>query len=509
MPASLLKAIKLSGVCRHSASTFGGLTSEQFMKNPLNEPVLPYLKGSEERKALEVELDKLSQNPVEVPLVIGGNKVFRKESSHKQLMPFNHAKTIAYFNHATADDITNSILSALEAREEWERKPLKERADIFLHAADLCAGKYRMRLNAATMLGQAKTIQQAEIDSACELVDFLRFNAYFAFEVCKYQPISTKIYSDRLIYRGLEGFVAAIAPFNFTAIGGNLATAPALMGNVVLWKPSDTAVLSNYIAYEALLEAGIPSGVISFLPSDGPTFGNTICSNHHLTGINFTGSMPTFLSLYNSVANNMGKYVTFPRLVGECGGKNFHFVHPSANVDIVVPCTLRAAYEYQGQKCILVFVPQSLWPKIKDGLVDLVNQIKIGDVRDGSVFMSSVIDAKSFKRIKSYIDYAKSGENGMEIVYVKDVNSNSLLRKFLAQQFLDTAKDVLRDAVGNLYLNDKCTGAIVGQQPFGGARQSGTNDKAGGLHYVLRWTSPQTIKETTSPQTEWRYSNMD
>ncbi|CAK5075236.1 unnamed protein product [Meloidogyne enterolobii] len=535
-------------ICRRLASTYGGLTSEQFMKNPLNEPVLKYLKGSEERKALEAELDILSQNDVQVPL------------------PFNHSNTIAHFNYATAEDIEEAIKCGMGAREAWERKSLKERADIFLHAADLCAGKYRMRLNAATMLGQAKNIQQAEIDSACELVDFLRFNAYFAFEVASYQPISTKIYSDSLIYRGLEGFVAAIAPFNFTAIGGNLATAPALMGNVVLWKPSDTAVLSNFIAFEALLEAGIPPGVISFLPSDGPTFGNTICSNRHLAGINFTGSMPTFLYLYNSVAKNMGKYVTFPRLVGECGGKNFHFVHPSANINIVVPCTLRAAYEYQGQKCSACsrfFVPQSLWPKIKEGLINLASQVKMDDVRDGSVFMSAVIDDKAFKRIKSYIDFAKNGNDGMEIIFggkcddtkgyfvqptiieVKNVNSKLLTEEIFGpvlavyvypdgeelkylkslknstpygltgavfgedKQFLEIAKDVLRDAVGNLYLNDKCTGAVVGQQPFGGARQSGTNDKAGGLHYLLRWTSPQTIKETTSPQTEWRYPNMD
>uniref|UniRef100_A0A1I8BUK8 L-glutamate gamma-semialdehyde dehydrogenase n=1 Tax=Meloidogyne hapla TaxID=6305 RepID=A0A1I8BUK8_MELHA len=479
----------LSLMCRRSVSTFGGLTSEQFMKSPLNEPVLTYLKGSQERKALEAELDNLSQNAVQVPLVIGGNKLFRKEGSRKQIMPFNHTNTIAHFNYATAEDIEEAIKSAMGAREAWERKPLKERADIFLHAADLCAGKYRMRLNAATMLGQAKNIQQAEI-----------------------------------------------------------------------------AVLSNYIAFEALLEAGIPPGVISFLPSDGPTFGNTICANRHLAGINFTGSMPTFLYLYNSVAKNMGKYVTFPRLVGECGGKNFHFVHSSANIDIVVPCTLRAAYEYQGQKCSACsrfFVPKSLWPKIKDGLINLANQVKIGDVRDGSIFMSAVIDDKAFKRIKSYIDYAKNGNDGMEIIYggkcddskgyfvqptiieVKDVNSKLLTEEIFGpvlavyvypddesfkylkslknstpygltgavfgedKQFLETAKDVLRDAVGNLYLNDKCTGAVVGQQPFGGARQSGTNDKAGGLHYLLRWTSPQTIKETTSPQTEWRYPNMD
>ncbi|KAL3102047.1 hypothetical protein niasHS_003456 [Heterodera schachtii] len=554
---------------RRSASSFTGLTSEQFMKSPTNEPVLEYRKGSTESDALEKELQKLWAEPMEVPLAIGGEKTFRKEKAIRQPMPFDHNRPIALFNHATTEDIQNAIQIGLAARHQWERLPLIKRADIFLHAADLVAGKYRMLINAATMLGQAKNIQQAEIDAACELADFLRFNAYFALQNSKYQPISGKGYENSMLLRGLEGFVAAIAPFNFTAIGGNLASAPALMGNVVMWKPSDTAVSSNYVAYKVFEEAGLPSGVISFLPSDGPTFGNAVTNSKDLAGINFTGSVPTFQHLWKQISENLTTYATFPRLIGECGGKNFHFVHPSADVPSVVACTHRAAFEYQGQKCSAcsrMFVPKSLWPSIQKGLAELASQTKMGDVRDPSIFMSAVIDAKAFKRISDYIAYAKGAgvkKDGTRLVFggkcddsrgwfieptcVEVDNISSLLLKqeifgpFIAvyvyndedagqlvrslkdqtpfgltgavfsqdKDFLYEAKDILRDAVGNLYLNDKCTGSVVGQQPFGGARQSGTNDKAGGPHYVLRWTSAQVIKESFGPLTEWRYPHMD
>nr|AVA09671.1 putative effector protein [Heterodera avenae] len=554
---------------RRSATSFTGLTSEQFMKNPTNEPVLEYRKGSQENGALEKELQKLWAEPMEVPLCIGKQKTFRKENAIKQPMPFDHSRPVALFNHATAEDIRNAIQIGLVARQQWERLPLIKRADIFLHAADLVAGKYRMLLNAATMLGQAKNVQQAEIDAACELADFLRFNAYFALQNAKYQPISGNGYEDSMLLRGLEGFIAAIAPFNFTAIGGNLASAPALMGNVVMWKPSDTAVASNFVAYQIFEEAGLPPGVISFLPSDGPTFGNTVTDSKELAGINFTGSVPTFQQLWRRVSDNLTTYDTFPRLIGECGGKNFHFIHPSADVPSVVACTHRAAFEYQGQKCSAcarMFVPKSLWPSIQNGLSELASLIKMGDARDRSVFMSAVIDAKAFKRISDYIAYAKGvgvKQDGTQLIFggkcddsrgwfieptcveVKSLSSRLLKQEifgpFLAvyvyndeeaeqlvsslkeqtpygltgavfsqdKQFLYKAKDILRDAVGNLYLNDKCTGSVVGQQPFGGARQSGTNDKAGGPHYVLRWASAQVIKESFVPLTEWRYPHMD
>ena len=535
------------------------------MRKPINEPILEYKKGSEERKALEKALSEYAKNPVDVPLVIGKERISHG-LEQKQIIPSDNKNYLARFTYATADDIRNAIQVGLEAREKWDRKPLIERADVLLHAADLCAHKYRMQLNASTMLGQGKNIIQAEIDAACELVDFFRFNSYFALDLEKYEPISTKTSTNKLIYRALEGFVAAIAPFNFTAIGGNLPTAPALMGNCALWKPSDTAVLSNYIIYQILEEAGLPPGVISFLPSDGPTFGNTICDSPHLAAINFTGSVPTFKYLWQRVAQNLDRYATFPRLIGECGGKNFHFVHPSSDPEYVSTSTIRSAFEYQGQKCSAcsrIFVPASLWPEIQRLMLDLVNQIKVGDVRDGSIFMSAVIDAKAFQRIQSYIEYARSEDEGAKIIFGGDCDDShgyfiqptciqveNFDSKFLTEEifgpvltafvypdeeaekyvrkikdatpygltgavfsqdknFLYKAKDILRDAVGNLYLNDKSTGSVVGQQPFGGARMSGTNDKAGGPHYTLRWTSPQTIKESKGVQSEWRYPHMD
>ncbi|VDK83185.1 unnamed protein product [Onchocerca ochengi] len=532
------------------ASTFSGsgLTSERFMRNPENEPVLTYRKGSAERIALEKAMSDIAGTITDVPL------------------PSDHQKIIARFAHATTEQIKEAIRIGLSAKHSWERKSLRERADIFLHAADLCAGKYRMKLNAATMLGQGKNIVQAEIDSACELVDFLRFNAKFALELEKYQPISPKNVTNTMALRSLEGFVAAIAPFNFTAIGGNLATAPAMMGNAVLWKPSCTAILSNYFIYEALEEAGLPAGIISFLPSEGPVFGNAITSSSYLSAINFTGSVPTFKYLWRKVAENLDTYISFPKLIGECGGKNFHFIHPSADLDTVAPCTIRAAYEYQGQKCSAcsrIFVPESLWPALQTKLQTIQKEIKVGDVRDGSIFMTAVIDAKAFKSIRSYIDYAKTGADGAKIIFggtyddskgyfiqptlvqvdkwdskllkeeifgpvltayvYKDSEALEIVKKLKDstvfgltgavfsedREFLYNSRDILRDAVGNMYLNDKSTGSVVGQQPFGGARMSGTNDKAGGPHYVLRWVSPLCIKETSVPQTEWRYPSMD
>uniref|UniRef100_A0AC35F1P3 Delta-1-pyrroline-5-carboxylate dehydrogenase, mitochondrial n=1 Tax=Panagrolaimus sp. PS1159 TaxID=55785 RepID=A0AC35F1P3_9BILA len=546
-------------------STFTNLTSEQFMKKPTNEPILDYKKGSTERKALEKALEEYASKVIEVPLCIGKERITRK-LEHEQTMPSDHKHAIAKYTWATENDIKNAIETGLEAREKWHMKTLEERADILLHAADLCAGKYRMALNATTMLGQGKNILQAEIDAACELIDFFRFNAYFALDLEKYQPISTKASKNSMLYRALEGFVAAIAPFNFTAIGGNLASAPALMGNVVLWKPSDTAVLSNYIIYQILEEAGIPPGVISFLPSDGPVFGNTVCDSKHLAAINFTGSVPTFKYIWKRVGNNLDKYISYPKLIGECGGKNFHFIHPSADMDSVAPATIRSAYEYSGQKCSAcsrIYLPESQWQNFKDKFSAIHKQLKMGDVRDGSIFLSSVIDGKSFARIKKYIDAAKSGEDGAKIILggkcddskgyfveptliqvtnpeskilteeifgpvltayvypdskaeeivrsIKDATPYGLTGAVFSgdKDFLYKARDILRDAVGNLYLNDKSTGSIVGQQPFGGARMSGTNDKAGGPHYALRWSSPQTIKETFEPVREWRYQSMD
>ncbi|ETN86151.1 1-pyrroline-5-carboxylate dehydrogenase [Necator americanus] len=529
---------------RRAASTYSGFTSEQFMRQAANEPILEYRKGSSERVDLEKELNTLSKNPTIVPVRIG-TKSIKNGLDRKQVMPSDHQTVIAKYTFATADQIREAIEVGLEARIPWERKSLRERADILLHAADLAAGKYRMKLNAATMLGQGKNIVQAEIDSACELIDFFRFNSKFALDLEKYEPISTKISTNKLIYRGMEGFVAAVAPFNFTAIGGNLASAPALMGNVVMWKPSNTAVLSNYFVHMLLEEAGIPQGVLSFLPSSGPVFGKVITESKYFSAVNFTGSVPTFKTLWQNVANNLDKYITFPKLIGG---------------------TVRSAWEYGGQKCSAcsrLYVPKSRWDEIFQKIKEIHKQVKLGDVRDGSIFFSAVIDKASFDNIKSYIDYAKTGADGAKIllggncddskgyfidatlitvtntgskliheeifgpiltVYVYD---DSKIEEVLAsikdhtpfgltgavfsedKTFLYHARDVLRDAVGNMYLNDKSTGSVVGQQPFGGARMSGTNDKAGGPHYGIRWTSPLTIKETSVPLTEWRYPSMD
>uniref|UniRef100_A0A914WNA5 Multifunctional fusion protein n=1 Tax=Plectus sambesii TaxID=2011161 RepID=A0A914WNA5_9BILA len=557
--------MKCASLRRVSATrNFSGLTSADFMKKPTNEPILEYKKGSKERTALEEAIKKYSSKETVVPLRIGKEKINGKLDK-RQPMPFDHKRTLAKFSYATKDQIKSAIEATKAAREDWEKKPLKERADIILHAADLCATKYRMALNATTMLGQAKNIIQAEIDAACELIDFLRFNAFFALQHEKYQPISTKISTNKMIFRGLEGFVAAIAPFNFTAIGGNLASAPALMGNTVLWKPSDTAVLSNYIIFEILEEAGIPPGVLNFLPSDGPVFGDTVTADSSLGAINFTGSVPTFKYLWRKVAENLDNYESFPRLVGECGGKNFHFVHKSADLDTVAAGTIRSAYEYQGQKCSAVsrmYVPESVWPKLREKIESIRKNIKMGDATDGSVFMSSVIDKKAFDRVKGYVEMAKNSSD-FEVVAggkcddskgyfveptivqskrpdsklmteeifgpvltvysypdkdtektlnsVKDATPYGLTGAVFSndKEFLYKARDTLKDAVGNLYLNDKSTGSIVGQQPFGGSRMSGTNDKAGSPYYVLKWTSPQTIKETSVPLHEWRYPSMD
>ncbi|GMR37540.1 hypothetical protein PMAYCL1PPCAC_07735 [Pristionchus mayeri] len=560
-------SVRAVAASRNGLRSFSGsgLTSEQFMRKMQNEPILEYKKGSAERVALDSELKRMAATVHEVPLRIGDKKI-KNKLERTQVMPSDHKHVLAKYTYATKEQINEAIEVALIARQKWERVPLKKRADILLHAADLCGGKYRMQLNASTMLGQGKNIIQAEIDAACELIDFFRFNAKFALDLKHYEPISTDVSTNKMMLRGMEGFVAAIAPFNFTAIGGNLASAPALMGNVSLWKPSNTAVLSNYIIYEILEEAGIPSGVLSFLPSDGPVFGDAICASPHLAAVNFTGSVATFKSIWRNVANNLDKYVTFPKLIGECGGKNFHFVHPSAHLDSVATGTVRSAWEYSGQKCSAcsrMYVPASIWSQLKEKMAAIHNEIKLGDVRDGSIFLSAVIDGTSFNRCKSYLEHAKSGKDGAEIVLggecddkkgyfvqptlitvkdpksklmteeifgpiitvyvyedskvdevlnsVKDATPFGLTGAVFSQdlKFIEKAREVLRDAVGNLYLNDKSTGSIVGQQPFGGARMSGTNDKAGGPHYGIKWLSCQTVKETKGPLTGWRYPSMD
>jgi 1-pyrroline-5-carboxylate dehydrogenase len=531
-----------------------------------NEPILQYKKGSKELKELLSAIRDLESASYDVPIIVNGKEI-RTGNKLTQVSPFNHAKSVASFYHADYAIISNAISESQKVRADWDTVPMSERIKMFLRAGDLVSGKYRMKLNAATMLGQAKTLIQAEIDAAAELADFFRFNAMYVTELMQFQPLSPEpgISKNTFRYRSLEGFVASISPFNFTAIGGNLATAPAMMGNVVLWKPSDTAILSNYIIYKLLEEAGFPPGVINFIPADGPTFGDAITSSKFLSGINFTGSVPTFKHLWQATAKKLDIYHSFPRLVGECGGKNFHLIHPSADVETVVAATTRSAFEFSGQKCSAcsrAYVPASLWPKVKERLIETHKTLKLGSPLQLDAFLSAVIDEKAFARISSYIQYARQSNDvdviagGVcddrvgyyvepTIVQVKDPRDKLMREEIFGpvlsvfvypdkdlpqildlvstttdyaltgavfaqdKKFLSEATQRLKYAAGNFYVNDKCTGSVVGQQPFGGSRMSGTNDKAGGPHYLLRWASPQNVKQTFVPQREVKYPYMD
>uniref|UniRef100_A0A6M2DFN5 Multifunctional fusion protein n=1 Tax=Xenopsylla cheopis TaxID=163159 RepID=A0A6M2DFN5_XENCH len=567
-------------VCRHSLSTNLQRVGERAASSAAtsvipdvhlpefglkNEPLLSYLKNSKERCKLETALDATACKVQDVPIVIGEEEI-RTKDVRFQVMPHNHKRKLAQFYYADKKIVQKAIDKAVETQKKWDRTSLNERLNIWEKAADLMSGIYRQELNAATMLGQSKTVIQAEIDSAAELIDFIRMNTYFLKEVSKYQPISEDltITKNSMRYRGIDGFIAAISPFNFTAIGGNLAYTPALMGNGVLWKPSDTALLSNWIIFKIMREAGLPPGVVNFIPCDGPVFGDTITSSPYLAGINFTGSVPTFNRLWTQVGQNINSYINFPRLIGECGGKNYHFVHPTADVASVIAGTIRSAFEYCGQKCSAcsrAYVPESLWAEIKQGLLCTRDRLKIGDVREYDTFMGAVIDQKSFNRIKGYIDHACKSEHlevlgggrcdestgyyiEPTIIETKDpydklmteeifgpvlciyVYPDKDLEKTLQlvgtstrfaltgavfakdQNFLKHALEELKMTAGNFYINDKSTGSVVGQQPFGGGRMSGTNDKAGGPHYVLRWTTPQSIKETFVPTTYVDYPYM-
>uniref|UniRef100_A0A8C1H7C9 Multifunctional fusion protein n=1 Tax=Cyprinus carpio carpio TaxID=630221 RepID=A0A8C1H7C9_CYPCA len=515
-----------------------------------NEPILGFREGSKERSELEKALQKLKGKTEEIPCVIGNEEVWTKDIRY-QLSPFNHSHKVSKFCYAEKELINKAIEASVAARREWDLKPVADRAQIFFKAADIISGPKRAEVLAKTMIGQGKTVVQAEIDAAAELIDFFRFNAKHAIELEQQQPLDSDGSTNTMLYRGLEGFVAAVAPFNFTAIGGNLAGTPAIMGNVVLWKPSDTAMSASYTVYKILRESGLPPNIIQFVPADGPVFGDTITSSEHLAGVNFTGSVPTFKRLWKQVAQNLDIYRNFPRVAGECGGKNFHFVHKSADVGSVVTGTIRSAFEYGGQKCSAcsrMYVPDSLWPQIKQQLLDVHKQIKVGDV-------------SSFSRIKGWLQHAKTSpylkiiagghcddkkgyfveptiiettdpqekimneeifgpvltvyvypENDYKkVLHLIDNTSPYALTGAVFSQdkaVIDEAGKALRNAAGNYYVNDKSTGSIVAQQPFGGARASGTNDKPGGPHYILRWTSPQVVKQTHVPLTEWKYPYM-
>ncbi|XP_073173151.1 delta-1-pyrroline-5-carboxylate dehydrogenase, mitochondrial isoform X2 [Lepidochelys kempii] len=529
-----------------------------------NEPILEFKQGSPERAALQKALNDLKGKTEAIPCVVGGEEVWTSDVRY-QSSPFNHSHKVAKFCYADKDLLNKAINAAVVVRKEWDLRPIQDRAQIFFKAADMLSGPRRAEMLAKTMIGQGKTVIQAEIDAAAELIDFFRFNAKYALELENSQPVSVPISTNSMVYRGLEGFVAAVSPFNFTAIGGNLAGAPALMGNVVLWKPSDAAMLSNFTVYKILLEAGLPPNIIQFVPADGTVFGDTVTSSEHFCGLNFTGSVPTFKHLWKQVSENLDRYRTFPRLAGECGGKNFHFVHSSADVPSVVNGTLRSAFEYSGQKCSAcsrLYAPDSLWPQIKEKLLEEHGNIKVGDpAQDFATFFSAVIDDKSFARIKKWIQHAKTSANlsilaggtcddtvgyfvepciveskdpkdpimeeeifgpvltvyvypekqYKEILQLIDTTSPyGLTGAVFAQDknVIQEARMLLRNAAGNFYINDKSTGAIVAQQPFGGARASGTNDKPGSPSYLLRWTSPQAIKETHVPLGDWKYAYM-
>ena len=528
---------------------------------PKNEPVKAYLLGSPERASLKKELERQSAQVVQVPMIIGGKEVWTERKT-KAVMPHDHAHVIAEAASGGEKELKDEIAAALAARKAWTEMPMEHRVSIFLKAADLIAGPMRDKVNAATMLGQSKTAYQAEIDT-CELIDFLRFNVYYLQQIYDRQPNNTPNVWNRIEYRPLEGFVTAISPFNFTSIGANLPTAPAIAGNVVLWKPATTAVLSNYYVMQALMAAGLPAGVINFVPSRGSDMSKYVLSDPNLAGFHFTGSTEVFSGVYSLVGENIKKYKTYPRLVGETGGKDFIFAHNSADVPGLVAALTRASYEYQGQKCSAAsraFVPASIWPQVKEGMLAEIEKIKIGDITDFRNLMGAVIDASAFKTNKEYIDYAKASEDAEVIcggyddskgyfIYPTLIEAKKPDFKTMVEEIFgpvmtvyvypddkldetlascDTAtsyglsgaifaddreaivkmEDALKGTAGNFYINDKPTGAVIGQQPFGGARASGTNDKAGSEINMYRWLSPRTIKELRVPCLDVTYPYM-
>jgi len=527
---------------------------------PVNEPVRSYAAGSAEKKSLKKKLDEIASTEIEIPLIIGGKEV-RTGDTAKAVCPHDHGHVLATYHQAGAEQVAAAADAAKKAWHGWSELSWEDRAAVFLRAADLLAGPWRDALNAATMLNQSKTVFQAEIDSACELIDFWRFNPYFMRQLYSEQPISSPGMWNRVEYRPLEGFVFAVSPFNFTSIGGNLAGAPALLGNTVLWKPASTSVLSGYVIMQILQAAGLPDGVINFLPGKASRVGDPVLDHPDFAGIHFTGSTPVFHQMWKTIGDNISKYRTYPRIVGETGGKNFVFAHPSADVESFVAALVRGSFEYQGQKCSAgsrAYIPKSLWPRVKERLVDEVKAIKMGTPVDFRNFVAAVIDEPSFNRIMGYIDFAKNsneaeilaGGNGdkskgyfVEPTVVETTNPHfklmqeeifgpvltayvyddadieatlglvdttspyALTGAIFAEdrKIIDHLTRRLRHSSGNFYINDKPTGAVVGQQPFGGARASGTNDKAGSMANLLRWTSQRSIKENFVPPKDFRY----
>ena len=530
---------------------------------PVNEPVLNYSPGSPEREILKKTLAELKAQQMDIPMYIGAEEV---RSGKKQPIhpPHEIAHTLAYFHAGGEQHVHQAIDAALKAKASWGNLSWENRANIFLRAADLIAGKYRSYMNGTTMLGQSKNAYQAEIDSACELIDFLRFNVHFLSEIYRQQPISSAGMHNRMEYRPLEGFVLAITPFNFTAIGGNLPTSAAMCGNVVVWKPANTQVYAAQMFMRILKEAGLPDGVINLIYVDGPTLGKVCFAHREFAGVHFTGSTGVFNQMWKTIGENTGIYKSYPRIVGETGGKDFVIAHKSADVDVVATALLRGAFEFQGQKCSAAsraYIPSNIAQEVKKKLIEGVNSFKMGTVENFSNFINAVIDEKSFDKIVSYIENAKNDPKAKVIVggeydkskgyFIKPTIIEALDPKFVtmceeifgpvltihiydAEKFeealhlvdntspyaltgsviakdrgaIELATNKLRDAAGNFYINDKPTGAVVGQQPFGGARASGTNDKAGSILNLYRWLSARTIKETFNSAIDYRYPFM-
>jgi len=530
----------------------------------INEPVKNYAPGSPERKELEAMLINLQGKTVDIPMVIDGQDVFTSEKINIR-QPHKHQHVLGTFSRGNESHINKAIEAALGAKEAWEAMSWENRAAIFLKAADLIAGPFRARLNAATMLGQSKNAYQAEIDSACEIIDFLRFNVQYMTEIYSQQPISSPGIWNRLEQRPLEGFVFALTPFNFTAIAGNLPTSVAMMGNVVVWKPADTQIYSAHVLMEIFRQAGLPNGVINLVFVSGPVAGNVIFKHPDFAGIHFTGSTGVFQHIWKTIGENISTYKTYPRIVGETGGKDFIVAHHSANPAVVATAISRGAFEYQGQKCSAAsrcYIPDNIWPEVKLKLLSDIASFKMGPVDNFGNFINAVIDEKSFDKLASFIDAAKNDPSAEiiaggtydksqgyfiapTVILTSNPNYVTMCEELFgpvvtiyvypSTQFSETlelcnktsiyaltgsiisqdryaveeATRILRNAAGNFYINDKPTGAVVGQQPFGGARGSGTNDKAGSMINLLRWVSPRTIKETFVPPTDYRYPFLD
>jgi len=543
------------------STTIAAFNGVRRVPQPVNDPNRSYAPGTPERAELKARLKVMADEKLDIPLVIGGKEV-RTGRTAQSVMPHDHKHVLADYHLAGPAEVQQAIAAAAEARREWGSWPWEDRAAVLLRAAELLATTWRATLNAATMLGQSKTAFQAEIDAASEMIDFWRFNAYFAQELYSEQPISGPGVWNQMEFRPLEGFIYAISPFNFTAIGGNLTTAPALMGNTVIWKPASSAILSGYYTLKVLETAGLPPGVINFIPGDPREISNQLLDSPELAGVHFTGSTEVFNGMWKRIGENVGRYRGYPRLVGETGGKDFIVIHPSADPVEAAVAIVRGGFEYQGQKCSAasrVYAPRSLWNEIRDRAIAMMNEIKVGDVTDFRNFMGAVIDQKSFTKISGYLDDAKrnakvlaggtaKGDAGYFIdptlietadpgyrllceeifgpVVTAHVYADSEWRETLDvvdrtspyaltgsvfsrdRAAVREAMSALRNSAGNFYINDKPTGAVVGQQPFGGARGSGTNDKAGSMLNLVRWVSARTVKETFVPPRDFKYPFM-